>query len=162
MNMKYRPRNISHYDWIINHRSLWNGECLECSLSPARTEYPRIRVGSKRHKCHRLVWAHHNGPITDGLHVLHKCDNIKCVNIDHLFVGTNQDNVDDKVSKGRQSRGEKHSGVLTEQDVILMLKLYTLGKHTILDLAGFFGVSGPTVHGIVKGKHWRHLIGSVA
>lgn len=50
---------------------------------------------------HRFFYAYFNGPITNGLHVLHKCDTPACVNPDHLFLGTHQDNMADKMKKKR-------------------------------------------------------------
>lgn len=55
---------------------------------------------------HRLEWEKHNGPIPDGFHVLHKCDNTLCYRIDHLFLGTQKDNVQDMVKKGRTPGGK--------------------------------------------------------
>lgn len=57
----------------------------------------------KQYRAHRFSWIIHNGPILDGLWVLHTCDNGVCVNPDHLWLGTSQDNIDDKTRKGRAS-----------------------------------------------------------
>lgn len=53
---------------------------------------------------HRAAWIRANGPIPDGLLVCHKCDNGLCVNLDHLFLGTPSDNMQDCIRKGRATR----------------------------------------------------------
>jgi len=61
--------------------------------------YGQIYWPSSDRKCesaHRVSWIAFNGPITDGLWVLHKCNNKLCVRPDHLYLGTPQDNVDDR------------------------------------------------------------------
>ena len=57
---------------------------------------------------HRFAWILSNGPIPDGLCVLHRCDNPPCVNPAHLFLGTQADNNVDCVRKGRNAKGERH------------------------------------------------------
>ena len=63
--------------------------------------YGRIRINKKLILAHRFVWEMVNGLIPKDLDVLHSCDNPSCVNPKHLWVGTHQDNMDDRDKKGR-------------------------------------------------------------
>ena len=84
--------------------------------------YGRLKVDAKMEGSHRVSYEIYRGPIPDGLCVLHSCDNPSCVNPDHLWLGTNQDNIDDKVAKGRHSNGNtekthcKHGHEFTEKN----------------------------------------------
>jgi hypothetical protein len=101
----------------------------------------------------RVSWELHNGQIPPGLWVLHKCDNGRCVNPEHLFLGTLQDNEKDKVAKGRQGFGEKNPGAkLTEKEVEEIRKAVGLLKNIAAD----FGVALSTVSQIRSGQRWRH------
>lgn len=76
--------------------------CLEWNKSISlKQRYPYITVNKKRLKAHRFSYEYFIGEIPKGLFVLHKCDNTKCCNPDHLFLGTQADNVADMVKKGR-------------------------------------------------------------
>lgn len=112
--------------------------------------------GEKNGLAHRLSWRLHKGPISDGLHVLHRCDVPCCVNPDHLFLGTNKDNVDDKVSKGRAkgSIGEENpNATLCEIDIPLIMK----NSLSCKDIGKIYGVSGQTIWRIKNGKNWTFL-----
>lgn len=83
------------------------------------------RRGSKKARVHRVVYEHYFGPIPEGLLVCHTCDNTRCCNPSHLFLGTDKDNMVDKQMKGRQAftRGES-SGLckITSQQVLAIRK----------------------------------------
>lgn len=66
-----------------------------------------LHVNGRRTLTHRYSWTLANGPIPDGQSVLHRCDTPACVRPDHLFLGTQTDNVADMVQKNRQARGPK-------------------------------------------------------
>ena len=59
------------------------------------------RSGKEKMSAHRASWEMHNGPVPEGLWVLHRCDTPACVRPDHLFVGTRADNMRDAHEKGR-------------------------------------------------------------
>lgn len=75
--------------------------CMEWTARTDPDGYGEIRVDGKLWRAHRLAWTAANGPIPTGLQVLHHCDNPPCVNVQHLFLGTNKDNHADKKRKGR-------------------------------------------------------------
>lgn len=115
----------------------------------------RRRHGKCLHyKAHRYSYEMHNGTIPDGMCVCHTCDVPRCVNPDHLFLGTPQDNSNDCVAKGRgrSLRGEKHgSAKLLDADAVDIRTFLTLGAKQ-KDIAEAYGVSQQTVSDIKRGK----------
>lgn len=129
--------------------------CMEWQGAQNRDGYGQIRRG-RRHEgmlgAHRAAWEVAHGPIPEGLPVLHRCDNPPCVNPVHLFLGTNDDNMADKVAKGRQShtRGESHGAAkLTDAQVAEIRDLYSQGW-TQRRIASIFGCSQPHVSVLVN------------
>ena len=105
-------------------------------------------------KVHRLAYEAASGPIPSGMHVLHRCDVRCCINPDHLFLGSNLDNVADKVAKGRQSRGLRTGlAKLTEAEVFKIREF----KGTNRRAAELWGISKSQAHLIMSGGAWRHL-----
>lgn len=103
---------------------------------------------------HKLSWIFSFGPIPPGLSVLHKCDNRKCVNPSHLFLGTQGDNIKDMVKKGRGCYGERNAmAKLTETQVI---EIHSDKRRTFI-IAREYGVSSSVVSNIRKEKTWKHL-----
>ena len=84
-------------------------ECWNWTGAPNMWGYGQIRDMNgrygKKKLAHRISWNIHNGPIPNGMLVLHTCDNPLCVNPNHLWLGTHKDNNDDMMKKGRHSKG---------------------------------------------------------
>lgn len=111
---------------------------------------------------HRLAWELTHGPIPDGLKVLHDCDNPPCCNSEHLFLGTQADNMADMRAKGRHrfgiSQGEKHGcAKLTAVRVRSLRMIRELGvSHR--QLGNMFGVAHSTAARICRRELWKHVV----
>lgn len=105
-------------------------------------------------RAHRLSWEMHNGPIPGCLLVLHKCDNRKCVRPDHLFLGTQQDNVDDMYAKGRNGdwNGERHGQAILTLDQVRHIRS---SNKRACELAADFHVTESTIYNVKAGRSWR-------
>lgn len=125
----------------------WNG-------SVGNHGYGQVQYMNQPYTSHRLSWELHCGPIPDDLQVLHRCDNRRCCNPGHLFLGTQADNVKDMIEKGRNDRGEAVStSKLTEAQV---KEIRFSSKPQDL-LAAEFGISQAHVSNVQTGKRWKHI-----
>jgi hypothetical protein len=128
--------------------------------------YGMIHINDHRIGTHRLSWQLHFGKIPAGLFVCHKCDNRRCVRPDHLFIGTQADNLADAKLKGRMKKRNRETiarGIrqglakLSENDVRMIRAFYTPGVIRIQDLAKMFKVAPSTIWPILKRKTWKHI-----
>jgi hypothetical protein len=133
---------------------LWEG-------SANHKGYGQIGVGARgMTTTHRTAYKHFKGEIPDGMQVLHRCDVPSCCNPDHLWLGTHQDNVDDKMRKGRHVAGHSEmrgatngNSKLTAESVHHILKREMTGKN----YAALYDVSRATISQILTRRTWRHL-----
>jgi len=121
---------------------LWNGHI-------DMRGYGRFRWEKQAIGAHRGAWLIAHGSIADGAQVLHKCDVKRCVNVEHLFLGTHADNMWDKASKGRGGRK------LTLDQVNEMRTLWAGGNHTQVELGRMFGIRPQEIWKIVHRQTWR-------
>lgn len=124
--------------------------------------YGWIGLSGTKILAHRYSYQVFVGEISDGLCVLHKCDNPACVNPDHLFLGTLKDNAVDKVNKGRAytgcHQGELHpSCKLKTSQVIEIRNLYKSGNFTQKELANKYSLSQSHVADIINKRKWGHI-----
>lgn len=125
---------------------------------------PVVRFGhgilklNKRERvyAHRASWALKNGPIPPGISILHKCDVPCCVEPNHLFAGTQADNMADMAMKGRSTQGERHpNSRINEKDAREIA--VALGSYREIGIR--FGITKSNVSLIKKRKAWKHLWG---
>ena len=121
--------------------------------------YGRLSIGGKMKLAHRASYEFYVGPIQDGLCVCHKCDNPKCVNPDHFFLGTINDNTQDMIKKGRKVSakrpGEMHNNAKLTDAAVAEARASSLPLHV---LAKKYGVSPSTMSVARNGKTWTHLV----
>lgn len=138
--------------------------CIEFTGFRLPNGYGRIGGGDgKTWLAHRMAWTCANGSIPAGMLVCHHCDNPPCVNIEHLFLGTDLSNALDKIAKGRytppltkpmfRGEGNPNSKLTTSQVLEILSRKHELRR----DVADDFGITPAAVGRIVRGIRWGHL-----
>lgn len=129
--------------------------CWEWTATKNSKGYGMFWAKGKFKLAHRVSYEIHREEIPDGLCVLHHCDRPGCLNPDHLFIGTQADNMADMYAKRRHARGSAHSNAkLTEDEVIAIRALNGVSHHS---LAKNFGVGRSQIQRIVAGQQWKEL-----
>ncbi|MCK4261393.1 MAG: HNH endonuclease [Halanaerobiales bacterium] len=126
--------------------------CWEYNGCVQSNGYSRIRHRGVTNYGHRLSFEAFNGPIARGLFVCHKCDNRKCINPNHLFLGTREDNTIDAMGKGRVAKGEQLSP-LKNKDVIFIRNSPLSSK----ELANKYNLNPSSISAIRLNKTWKHI-----
>jgi hypothetical protein len=153
------PEEKLKYNYKVNEKGcwVWQGSVRK------KDGYGSINIGQgKTSLVHRLAYTYWKGEIPEGMFVCHHCDNPPCINPDHLFLGTNQDNMNDKMLKGRAftgfHKGEANGGAkLTNEQVSDIKKLLIEGEFNQSEIAVEFGVSRQSICDINTNKKWSHI-----
>jgi hypothetical protein len=136
-------------------------ECWFWRAGRLASGYGAFWVGRTMVNAHRVAWKLAYGEIPDGLFCCHTCDQRPCCNPQHLFIGTNSENIRDAVKKGRltRRRGEDHPcAKLTQSDVRSIRERLVEGSSE-REIAGAFQVSRRCVRNIKLGRSWAWLGG---
>lgn len=129
-------------------------ECWEWTASRHPRGYGQFRFEQTTHRAHRIAFFFANGYHPKGKSVCHRCDNPPCCNPNHLFEGTQKDNMVDCVKKKRKKT------LLSEKDVIEIRKKFISGHFTLKEIAGEYCISKSFASNIVRGERWAWLPGA--
>ncbi len=132
--------------------------CWNWSLQIEPAGYGKSTYRQKQIRAHVLSWIAYKGNVPEGFCVCHTCDNRKCVNPDHLFLGTHKQNTRDMVDKDRHTRGSRNAcSKLHEDDIIEIKRLYNSGQMTQREIAMLYGKRPQKINCIMRGRSWKHV-----
>lgn len=124
-----------------------NGECHEYNGCLTNFGHGQFWWEGRHWNAHRYAWTRHKGPIPQGMQVLHSCDNPACIRIEHLFLGTQDDNMKDAQDKGRRYFPPKK---VSDEQKIEVFALREQGL-TYKAIGQRYGVTKETIYKIVNG-----------
>ena len=143
---------------IIQNAVAQDNGCLEFRRN-LRNGYGRVKLGDKTFSAHRIVLEAIEPAPSKNHKVLHSCDNPCCVNISHLRWGTQKENTQDAIDRGRYVKmvGTTNGRAkLSNEDISEIKRLYSLGQ-TQRQIGNLFGMSNQMISNIITGKAWKHL-----
>lgn len=132
--------------------------CLLWTGAISNTGYGGVTINMKSYPTHRIAYGFEYGEFDESLQVLHRCDVRLCVNPKHLFLGTQQENVDDMKAKGRKVTRRGYGNPIRNVNEHTAYLIQRLAKETTLShrtIAGMFLMPRNTIRHILYGKSWR-------
>lgn len=134
-------------------KTKWVNDCLEWTGSLNEAGYGRFQINYKAVLAHRVSWQLNHGVIPDEAFVLHKCDNPKCVNPNHLYLGTQMNNMQDRLKRNRNPKKMPH----LNRGLVTQIKELLVSGNTLRDISTSFKVSIGTISSIKTGRTWNGL-----
>ena len=137
-------------------------ECWEWQGGRTSAGYGQFKAGGETYYAHRYSCELHHGPIPQGMQALHSCDNPTCVNPGHLRIGSQLENMRDKMDRGRhwtgeRPKGEGHHAAKMTKDKVLAVRAAIRSGATRRELADRYDVSLSCIDGITSRRTWRHV-----
>lgn len=169
-----RPyKGVTFWDRVHGHTSIDEHGCHLFTGHRNEDGYGRIHKDGKLVFVHRAVWERDHGAIPAGMLVCHRCDIPACINIEHLFIGTQTDNMRDMMKKGRgESRrrwgntntkgkhfnvGSKHGSAIFTEDQVRLIKQRLAENIAVQVLADQYSCSYTAISHIKRGTRWKHV-----
>ena len=131
--------------------------CWDWKGAKGPNGYLNIRYNQKKIMAHRASWILYKGEIPEGIHVLHKCDNRRCTNPEHLFLGTEKDNAIDRQEKNRGQKGITHNKCKLSEDNVREIKILLKLGVSCEKISKKFCVTNGTIWFIKSGITWKHI-----
>ena len=161
MNKQNLPQDIINRFWSKVIKLNTGNCCWEWTAGLTSNGYGQFFYNNIHINAHRFAWEYFYGTIPNDKIICHHCDNRKCCNPSHLFLGTNKDNTQDMINKnklkGGWAPGSEHANTnLTEEDVIQIKQMLQNGIYQ-KDIADHFGITQTSVSRIKLGKTWSHV-----
>lgn len=150
------PRNTREAANKLRKEAVQLGDCLLIQNRHTKgAGHAVITVMGKHQSAHRVIWEDNNGPIPEGLCVLHTCDRPTCVNINHLFLGDRADNMRDMWGKKRGVVGNEHPNAVFDEDDVRYIRENP--QISGAELGRRYNCSPNTIYAIRSRRSWTHI-----
>lgn len=156
--LAYTPEQREAAFWAKVDKSAGPEACWPWRGAITTHGYGCTQVGNKRVLgAHKVAYVYTMGVVPDGLQVCHTCDNRKCCNPSHFFLGTKADNARDAMRKDRHARGERNRRNKLTDSQVLEIRALAPKRGECQALAEKYGVNLNTMQAVVYRRTWRHL-----
>ncbi len=159
LGQKWKKKTSDEILCLIKSRSdIVSNGCWLWKMGKDKDGYGKVTIDYKCYRSHRVAFECVNGKIQAGAMACHKCDNPSCCNPDHIFLGTQMENITDSVAKGHHIRGSRcHLAKLSDCDIREVFDLHRSGRFDQGQIADIYCVSQASMSCILLRKTWRRV-----